>query len=914
MLLVLKGYNIIVLMFLVWTATVYGAPISITSSGSIPAHPFVGKHYTIQYALVNELPSTFPTALHIIKRLSGQGFSIDDQCNGKILPSQGSCLIDLNYLAQQSDSASADMTLSYHVYTIPFAHVEVEGAIEVAVNGSITMGLPGNTGLDNIYPYQVSFQNGSDRTITGVSLTKNYPSDFHETADTCFDSIGARQSCYIAGQFIPTQLGMRSFKTTLHYDQGPDISKKSDTVVEQVAVEGQKTTVLPDNTAIGHQYPVQFTFTNINRSVPANNLTVTKQFPQGFTQTADTCSTSQSLAGGASCYISGVFAPKQTGDDRTVSVTLSYTGGQPVMVSTQTSVREVPVSSVFTQSLPNNITLNRTYPVTLKFENKSSLLPATGINITQNFPTAFALSSNTCGQSLAPLSSCMISGELTPTAFGPVSVGATLSYAEGQDVTDHTDALVKKVAVVSSIPTPLPPNLDIDMTYPVKLVFTNTSPSVEVRHVRLIPQYSQGFTVTADTCSRAGNLAAQHACYIEGQLKATALGPASIGATLTYDEGDDVQAFTRGMVEDVVVNGRITQALPDNMAMGRTYPVAFSFLVGDSKAPATGITLTTNFPNVFKVSQNTCQGIDTLAPTHSCVIEGEYTPTSQGNVTIGATLDYKQGQAVSLFTSGAAEPVVVRGKLTRSLPVSTAHNATIPVTFSFTNTSDQHDATAVAVVLSNPDNDFIVSKNTCNGGSLAPGATCDVSGDFIAKHYGAKTIGVTLQYREGRDVGLTSKTEVVDAKDYTVTLQSGAHRAFYSENLLAYLADKTGRNFYYAQPPAVIDNKPFMYHPSWNVGGTSQITLPMQRQEDGKTYNVILGARQYHYRYYKLWSAASYSSNPPLSLELHYEDNPNLVSGTYTGNLTLYMLSWSRYWYASTWYDRILNFNLTYIK
>ena len=108
------------------------------------------------------------------------------------------------------------------------------------------------------------------------------------------------------------------------------------------------------------------------------------------------------------------------------------------------------------------------------------------------------------------------------------------------------------VAVVGEISKALPANIEKDTTYNVIFTFNNTNTTQAATDVTVIKDFPDGFTETSDTCS--GSILAGGSCQITGAFKPTKLGPVAINATLSYNEGDDVELTTTSDVTDVVFN------------------------------------------------------------------------------------------------------------------------------------------------------------------------------------------------------------------------------------------------------------------------------------------------------------------------------------------------------------------------
>ncbi len=93
---------------------------------------------------------------------------------------------------------------------------------------------------------------------------------------------------------------------------------------------GTVSTALPANTERDTTYPVVFTFTNNNATLPATGVKIIKSLPN-FEETSDTCGSQ--IAAGGSCQIEGNFKPTSSGPV-SLSAMLSYNEGADVKLLT----------------------------------------------------------------------------------------------------------------------------------------------------------------------------------------------------------------------------------------------------------------------------------------------------------------------------------------------------------------------------------------------------------------------------------------------------------------------------------------------------------------------------------------------------------------------------------------------------
>ena len=198
------------------------------------------------------------------------------------------------------------------------------------------------------------------------------------------------------------------------------------------------------------------------------------------------------------------------------------------------------------------------------------------------------------------------------------------------------------------------------------------------------------------------------------------------------------------------ITGKVTQELPVNTLINTPYPVTFTY-TNESDVDATGVyVLNTSDTSVFTVDSNTCN--DTLDAHSSCVVSGTMMSTTPESVTVSHTLSYDQGGDIYLETSSVSSEVAINGLISQALPNNTAINTPYPVTFTYTNESD-NDATGVYVLNTSDTSVFTVDSNTCND-TLDAHSSCVVSGTMMSTTPEIVTVSHTLSYDQGSDVML----------------------------------------------------------------------------------------------------------------------------------------------------------------
>jgi Abnormal spindle-like microcephaly-assoc'd, ASPM-SPD-2-Hydin len=254
-------------------------------------------------------------------------------------------------------------------------------------------------------------------SITSISLSGANPGDFTET-NTCGGSVGAQASCTISVTFTPTATGTRTASVMIADNGGgsPQLVRLTGTGgVPQVTLSPTSLT-----------FPTQVVGTTSAAQIVtvANTGTGTLNFSSigitgaGSASFAQTKTCGASLAAGSSCTVSVIFKPANK-NSQTANLSITdNASGSPQAVSLTgvgTDVMLTPASLTF-----GNQAVGTTSPSqTVKLTNilAQATITIGSITITGVDPSDFA-ETNTCGGSVGPGASCVITVTFTPIAMG----------------------------------------------------------------------------------------------------------------------------------------------------------------------------------------------------------------------------------------------------------------------------------------------------------------------------------------------------------------------------------------------------------------------------------------------------------------------------------------------------------------
>ncbi|WHN65299.1 hypothetical protein [Cysteiniphilum sp. QT6929] len=325
---------------------------------------------------------------------------------------------------------------------------------DVVIVGALLQGLPINIEKDitDPLPVGVSFVNTNDvLAATGVVLIKSLPDGYTELSNTCnINELSPLQSCQIIGEYLPKAQGLNTVSYAMAYNQGQAVQVSTASQVADINIIGKVLISLPENIAVGVEYPVSFEFENQSDQFEATEVNVILNLPSGFQLQQNTCNANE-LAALAKCHVSGKLVANSDGSI-SASVNLSYKEGVDILLSTTATATTIIVTGSVSNGLPDEILLTQSYPLTFEFTNTNDLLPASSMNLLPISMAngAFVEQQNSCiSDTLMPQASCGISGIFTPKEQGNFSIVYRLSYAEGAnvEVSETVDVKLRTIIV-----------------------------------------------------------------------------------------------------------------------------------------------------------------------------------------------------------------------------------------------------------------------------------------------------------------------------------------------------------------------------------------------------------------------------------------------------------------------------------
>jgi len=354
-------------------------------------------------------------------------------------------------------------------------------------------------------------------------------------------------------------------------------------------------------------------------------------------------------------------------------------------------------------------------------------LTITGVTVTGTGAADFAVSSNTCGSSLAASASCTVAVTFTPAAVGILT--ATVSIADNAAGSPQTVTLTG---------TGVAPGASLSLsslTFASTAVGTSAAPqsvtltnpgtgTLTITGITLTGTGAADFTVSANTCG--SSLAPAGSCSFMVNFAPLAVGTFTATVSVADNATGSPQAValtgTGVMSAASISPSSLTFALAD---LGTTSASQTITLTNSGTGPLTPLTIAVTGTNANEFAQTNNCGT-TLAPTSTCSVTVTMSPVAVG--TYSAAISFTDNatgspQTVALSGSGGS-PAVTVAPTSLTFANTDIGTTTASQTVVFTNSgTGPLNLTAVAITGTNA-SDFAQTNNCA--AVLAPAATCSV--------------------------------------------------------------------------------------------------------------------------------------------------------------------------------------------
>jgi hypothetical protein len=388
----------------------------------------VGTTSAAQQVILNNPGSTALAITNIYGGGANPGdFKQSNDC-GSSVPAGDSCTISISFAPTATGSRSATLNVADSAnnspQTVTLNGTGTNGGALTLSRSSINFGNQADGTTSAAVGITVTNNGNSTVTFTSIAITGTNNTSFGES-DNCAPSLAAGNTCTVNVTFSPATTGNYSAAVSLTDNATNSPQSVSLTGAGIVPVTLSSTTLAFGSVLLGANKTANpVTLTN-QMSVALTGITVAIS-GTGYTQT-NTCGTS--IAAGGTCTITVTFAPTVSGaapgsvtitdsaSNSPQSITLTGTGENPVYISSlNLSFGTVAVG---TTSAAKTLNITNNMKTTLTF----SSITLTGVNASD-----YAITSNTCGTSLAAAGKCVVTLTLTPKAKG--ARVATLQFTD----------------------------------------------------------------------------------------------------------------------------------------------------------------------------------------------------------------------------------------------------------------------------------------------------------------------------------------------------------------------------------------------------------------------------------------------------------------------------------------------------
>jgi len=362
------------------------------------------------------LGNTGPAPLAVASIVPSGDFGETDNCNGSVAAGK-SCTINVTFKPTATGTRNGTLTVTDNSNLVPGSQqtVSLSGT---GINPGASFS-PASLGFGNeeintasaVRRVTLTSSGTTSLTISMITITGANAGDFTQT-NNCPGTLASAGRCTLNVTYTPSVLGAESASLMI-----ADNAANSPQTLALTGTGVEPATLGPASLAFGNVVAGNtsaartVTLTN-NQKVTLTSITASITGSSDYTET-NTCGTS--LAAGKRCTISVTFAPTVIGAENATlgvaasvaitpsSVTLTGTGTTP---ATLTPARVTyTTQKVGTTSPAKVLTLNNLMGIALN-------------NIVIGTTGDFAISTTTCGSSLAAKTKCTISVTFTPTATG----------------------------------------------------------------------------------------------------------------------------------------------------------------------------------------------------------------------------------------------------------------------------------------------------------------------------------------------------------------------------------------------------------------------------------------------------------------------------------------------------------------
>jgi hypothetical protein len=656
-----------------------GSPVGVQLSGTgvlPPAITFVPSQISFG-AVATGTPASVPVkvestggvAVTVGTAAVSQGFALTGSCPASLAPG-ASCTLTVSFSPQSTGALAGLLTLPASV-----AGGSVTAAISAdgVLPGALAAFTASLTFPSTLEGSASAVQTDTFANSGGVAVALGAPqvssADYSIRSTTCGSSLAAGASCVVTVAFTPTASGDRPGTLMLAASGAGGVSAS-------VALDGSG--LAPAHLVVT---PASLSFGSWadNTTSPAQTLTLSNTGGVGavlatpvltgqYSIRANSCPAT--LASGASCSVSVLFAPTGSGS---LSGSLSLEGTSTLGDATTTATEMLsgtglslalnPVSIAFTPALQVGTASNQ---VLIAVQNVGSAAIALDTPTITGDAADFAMTASSCGTSLAANTTCAYGITFTPTVAGVRTAVFTISdgsetqttQLSGQGLSNATDTLSPTSLIFGATTIGLP-------STPQSITLTNSGDGTLTG---LTVQAAGPFAVS-NNCG--ASLGGHLSCQIAVTFTPVDAGPAS--GTLTVADSIRTQLVALSGQGAYPPNASASPASLDfgAYAVGAMTPVQVVTLSNQGTLPLASVSASVTGSD-FTITGSTCGS--SLPAASTCQISIAFEPSTTGtregvlSVTssaAGAPLSVNlsgAGEDFGLTVSGAGTSVITSGQ------------------------------------------------------------------------------------------------------------------------------------------------------------------------------------------------------------------------------------------------------------
>jgi hypothetical protein len=629
--------------------------------------------------------------------------------------------------------------------------------------------------------------------VTGTTITGTDPGDYQIPDNGCLDVVvAAGRSCAVYLTFTPGAATTRP--ATLNFvdaagTQSVPLTGTGVAATFSLVTVPAALTFQAQEEHLGS--PTQYVYL-INTGTAA--VTISGVTSGSTDYTGETGCNTVTIQPNGNCYLGITLTPTVSGtDNSTLKVSSNATGSPQTITLTGSGAATLATMQLNPAGLafPTQVvsTTSAIQPITL-VNNSASTVSAIAIATSGTDKTDFAISSNSCGTTLAAATQCSFYVSFTPGAAGARAGAVTITDSAGTQTAQLAGYGVASTSSAVLVDSSLQfPSETISFTSPGQsAAFSNTGNSPLTITSVVLGGTNPGDFAMSTGCSTVSKLGPFSSCNVSATFTPTAAGKRTATVTIAYTgaTGSPVTINLSG----TGVTGSLgltvsptTIAFPPTVATTPSPINPYILLTNTGTSPVTisSIVLAGTDPADFAIS-NSCPNPLPQGPiSNTCTVGVTFTPAAAATYTATVTVTDNAGAATVVNLSGTG---VADTKLLTVTPTTLVYGPQVSGTTSavqyitVTNTGN-FNVTFTNVTVSPAD---YALSNSCSG-VFGPGSSCTIGVTFTAPStagavagtvtitdnstVGAGTQKVTLSgtgIATSSDILLSQKTVVFDAQ------------------------------------------------------------------------------------------------------------------------------------------------------